>query len=125
MKELRAPQDLLPLSPLSLAILLAVADEARHGYAIAKELEQESGGRLIPGAGTLYAALQRMLDDELIDETRAAKRNDDARRRYYALTPFGRDVAYAELERLSHLMVQARDKKLRTGLSLAYIRSGR
>ena len=51
----RDPEQFLPLTPLSLAILLALADGARHGYAILRELEKQSDGRVVPGAGTLYA----------------------------------------------------------------------
>ena len=95
----------LPLTPLSLAVLLVLADEPRHGYAIIKALEAETEGRIVPGAGTLYAALQRMVDDGLITErSRALADGDDQRRRYYSLTAFGRDVARAELLRLARLM---------------------
>src|SRR5262245_52324208 len=95
-----SPLALLPLTPLSVAILLALVDEARHGYAIIKTLERETEGRIVPGAGTLYAALQRMVDDGLIVEmSGSGGEDDDQRRRYYELTPFGRDVARAELLR--------------------------
>jgi DNA-binding PadR family transcriptional regulator len=101
----RTPDDALPLSPLSLAILIVLAEGARHGYAIIKALEVETEGRIVPGAGTLYAALQRMTDDALIAETAGGGDTpDDARRRYYALTPFGRDVARAELRRLERML---------------------
>ena len=100
--ELRAAQ-LLPLTPLSLAVLLALAGESRHGYALLKEVERQSEGRLQPGTGTLYAALQRMIEEGVIEEVRRP-RGEDARRRYYALTSFGREVARAELRRLARLV---------------------
>ncbi len=56
----------LPLTPLSLTMLLGLADGARHGYAIMREVERQTEGRLSPGAGSLYAALQRLQDHGLI-----------------------------------------------------------
>lgn len=101
----RTAADLLPLTPLSIAILLVVVDEPRHGYGIIKALEQETDRRIVPGAGTLYAALQRMVDDGLIVESsKALGADEDQRRRYYAITAFGRDVARAELLRMARLM---------------------
>jgi DNA-binding PadR family transcriptional regulator len=100
--EARA-QSLLPLTPLSLAVLLALAGEARHGYALFKEIERQSDGRVQPGTGTLYAALQRMIEEGVIEEAKRP-RGEDARRRYYALTPLGREVARAELRRLARVV---------------------
>lgn len=111
------PTSFLPLTPLSLAVLLALADEDRHGYAILKEIEQESEGRIRPGTGTLYAALQRMVDEGLIEET-AAGAGEDARRRYYGMTQLGREVARAELRRLARLIELAGEKKLALRLRL-------
>ncbi len=106
-------EDMLPLTPLSFHILLALADDDRHGYGIIKEVRDRTNGEVNPGAGTLYAAVQRMLDDELIVETsdRPAA-GDDERRRYYRLTAFGRQVARAEALRLARVIRMASDKKL-------------
>jgi DNA-binding PadR family transcriptional regulator len=123
-KRSRQPEDLLPLTPLSIAILLAVADGPRHGYAIVKELERETEGRVVPGAGTLYAALQRMVDEGVIEETEGSDPNDDQRRRYYALTAFGRDVTRAELRRLERLIELAGAKRLVPALRVS-ARGGR
>jgi DNA-binding PadR family transcriptional regulator len=112
------PDALLPLTPLSLAILLGLAEEDRHGYALLKEIERESEGRIRPGTGTLYAALQRLSDEGLIEE-RSAPAGDDPRRRYYGITALGRDVARAELRRLRRLLERAAEKKLARGLGLA------
>jgi DNA-binding PadR family transcriptional regulator len=110
----------LPLTPLSLAVLLVLADEPRHGYAIIKALEAETEGRIVPGAGTLYAALQRMVDDGLITErSRSLADGDDQRRRYYSLTAFGRDVARAELLRLARLMSSGSARRLVPDLRLS------
>lgn len=96
-------QRMLPLTPLSLGVLLALAQGPRHGYALLKELDRQSGGRLNPGTGTLYAALQRMIDEGLLAEANRPT-GEDARRRYYEVTDLGRDVARAELVRLARLM---------------------
>ena len=113
MDEARDARELLPLTPLSLSILVSLLDGERHGYAIIKELERQTGGRLVPGAGSLYAALQRMLDEGLIEESEGgADATADARRRYYALTPFGREVARQEMLRLAELLRLASEKQL-------------
>ena len=112
---------LLPLTPLSTAILLGLAEGARHGYAIMKEVERQTDGRLAPGAGSLYAALQRLQDDGLIAEAPAGADPDtaDARRRYYALTAFGRQVARAELLRMARVIQLAHERRLAPELRLA------
>ena len=111
------PTALLPLTPLSFHILLALADQHRHGYAIIKDVEHRSEGILRPGTGTLYAAIQRLLDDGLIEESddRPDPPEDDARRRYYVLTGLGRRVAQAEARRMDHLVALAREARLLTG----------
>jgi DNA-binding PadR family transcriptional regulator len=107
------PEPFLPLTPLSLGILLALATEDRHGYAILKEIEQESGARLRPGTGTLYSALQRMTDEGLIEASSVQPEGSgDARRRYYSISPLGRDVAAAELNRLARLVELGVSKRL-------------
>jgi DNA-binding PadR family transcriptional regulator len=102
--------DLLPLPPVTLHILMALSDEDRHGYAIIQHVSERTGGAVRLGAGTLYRSVQRMLEQGLIDETdeRPDPEEDDERRRYYRITPFGRAVARAEAERLSGLVKLAR-----------------
>ena len=102
--------DLLPLPPVTLHILMALSDEDRHGYAIIQHVSERTGGAVRLGAGTLYRSVQRMLEQGLILETdeRPAPDEDDERRRYYRITPFGREVAGAEAERLSGLVKLAR-----------------
>lgn len=102
----------LPLTPLSHAILIALADGALHGYAIMKAVEVQSEGRIRTGTGTLYAALQRMEDDGLIRAAEAPGEAGDARRRYYALSELGRAVARAEAGRLSAVLRLAASKRL-------------
>ena len=104
------PDDLLPLPPATFHVLMAVADQDRHGYAIIQEVAARTGGEVKLSAGTLYRSVQRMLEQGLIEETseRPAPDDDDERRRYYRITPFGTAVAKAEARRLSDLVRLAR-----------------
>jgi DNA-binding PadR family transcriptional regulator len=105
--------DLLPLPPATFHILLALTDQDRHGYAIIQDVETRTRGELRLSAGTLYRSIARMVAQGLITEV--AKRRvvlDDARRRYYRLTPFGTACARAEMRRLSDLVRLARQRGL-------------
>ena len=108
--------DHLPLTPAVLHILLALADErnGKHGYAVAREVEESTDGKIRMGPGTLYGSIQRMLDAELIEERRGGGRatEEDERRRYYRLTSLGRRVLSLELERLTAVVAIARRKQL-------------
>jgi DNA-binding PadR family transcriptional regulator len=108
------PLSLLPLTPVVLHVLLALADEpqGKHGYAIAREVEEVTEGQVRMGAGTLYGSIQRMLDAALIEERRARSTPERDRRRYYRITPFGRRVLALELARLSEVVAIARRKQL-------------
>lgn len=111
------PRDIIdhvPLTNLSFHILIALGDGAAHGYAIGKEVERRSGGRLNPTTGSLYQALRRLHDDELIAEAQKPKNvtGTDNRRQYFRLTPFGKKVFAHEAQRLEDLLAVARDKKL-------------
>jgi DNA-binding PadR family transcriptional regulator len=101
---------LLPLPPATFHILMAVADEARHGYAIIQDIAARTNGDLRMSAGTLYRSIQRMLEQGLIVETndRPDPEEDDERRRYYQITSFGAAVARAEATRLAQLVRLAR-----------------
>jgi len=101
---------LLPLPPVTFHILIALADEDRHGYAIMQDVAQRTDGALKLGAGTLYRSVQRMLEQGLLSEvsTRPAPEMDDERRRYYRITAFGRAVARAETRRLAQMLKLAR-----------------
>jgi DNA-binding PadR family transcriptional regulator len=96
------PQALLPLPPVTFHILAALAEGAMHGYAIMQDVSARSGGELRIQAGTLYRSIQRMLEQGLVSESRTE--SDDERRRYYAITPFGRAVAQAETRRLQQMV---------------------
>lgn len=101
---------LLPLPESTFHILLAVADDDRHGYAIIQDVAVRTGGDLKLSAGTLYRSIARMMEQGLILETteRPVPQEDDERRRYYRITPFGRMVAQAEVRRLANLLKLAR-----------------
>ena len=98
------------LPPATFHILLALADEDRHGYAIIQDIAAQTGGQLKLSAGTLYRSIQRMLEQGLIVETRdrPAPEDDDERRRYYRITPDGAAAARAEARRLGQLVRIAR-----------------
>ena len=101
---------LLPLPQAVFQILVALADQDRHGYAIMQDVAARTDGALKLSPGTLYGSIKRMLDDGLIVEVNArpSPDDDDERRRYYRITPFGRDIAQAEADRLTVLLRQAR-----------------
>ncbi|MGA3188806.1 MAG: PadR family transcriptional regulator [Bryobacteraceae bacterium] len=104
------PDSLLPLPAATFHILMAVSADDRHGYAIIQDVAASTNGELKLSAGTLYRSIQRMLEQGLLLETRdrPAPEDDDERRRYYRITPFGRTVAKAEAQRLTQLVRLAR-----------------
>src|SRR5690348_2327504 len=106
----------MPLRPVEFHILLALAGDELHGYAIMQEVARLTEGDLRIEPGTLYRALHRMLHDGWVVESgrRPAADVDDERRRYYRLTPLGRKVATAEADRLSRLVAVARQHRLIT-----------
>jgi DNA-binding PadR family transcriptional regulator len=106
----QGPETLLPLPSVTFHILIALAANDRHGYAIIQDVAQRTGGKLKLGAGTLYRSLQRMLEQGLIVETgdRPDPESDDERRRYYRITPYGESVVRAEARRLTELVRFAR-----------------
>ena len=108
------PQTLLPLPASEFQILLALADEERHGYAIKREVESRTDGDVQLGPGTLYGSIKRMVAERLIEESgeRPDPDLDDERRRYYRITTLGRQVAAAEARRMERLVGIARAKRL-------------
>ena len=97
-----APDDLLPLAPAVFHILLCLGEGDRHGYAIKRDIHRRTQGRLSLGPAMLYGSIRKMLEQGLIQESdeRPDPHLDDQRRRYYRVTPFGREVARAEAGRL-------------------------
>jgi DNA-binding PadR family transcriptional regulator len=110
-------QAFLPLQPATFHILVALAADDLHGYAIIQDVAERTGGRIRLSAGTLYRSIQRMLEDGLIVEPRErpAPDEDDERRRYYRITPLGTAVAKAEASRLADLVKLARARGLAPG----------
>lgn len=107
------PEDFLPLTTPEYHVLLALGDDALHGYAMMQALEEKTGGRdaLLPG--TLYATLARMVERGLLEPLATPPDPDaDARRRYYRVTSFGRAVGRAESARLRRLLAVAEREQL-------------
>jgi DNA-binding PadR family transcriptional regulator len=103
---------LLPLTPTVFHVLVALASEPRHGYAVAREVEELTDGRITMGPGTLYGSLQRMTESGLIEE--ADNPGDGGlhadRRRYYRITPLGGAALRVESERLLRALAVARER---------------
>jgi DNA-binding PadR family transcriptional regulator len=110
----RDPRSLLPLTPAVFHVLLALASGDRHGYGIIQDVTAATGGAVTLRTGTLYTILKRLLDEHLILESdrRPGPDEDDERRRYYGLTPFGRRVAQAEAHRLDAVVGLARSRRM-------------
>jgi DNA-binding PadR family transcriptional regulator len=103
-----------PLTPAMFHVLLALAGDDLHGYAILKEVALRTAGEVQLSTGTLYGIIKRLLNDGLISELRVrpTAANDDERRRYYRLTPKGREVAATEAQRLVKVVELARSLRL-------------
>lgn len=103
----------LPLTPLTMAILLALAKEDQHGYALMQEVEAQTDGAIVAGTGSLYAALERLHDDGLIiDSPDRPAPGEDQRRRYFRITDTGRAAARAEAARMVRVLETARESRL-------------
>jgi DNA-binding PadR family transcriptional regulator len=105
-------QKLHPLPTAAFQIMLALADQDRHGYGIMRQVAEQTAGRMRLGPGTLYSSIQALLEEKLIEEVNA---REDERRRYYRLTATGRKLARSEAERLADLLRPARAKKILRG----------
>ncbi len=115
-KSTQFPAPSQALTPAVFHILLALADGDKHGYAIMKDVETQTAGGLTLGPGTLYGTIKRLLASGLILEVdeRPDPALDDARRRYYRLTPQGLAAVTRESQRLSQAVKAARRKNLST-----------
>src|SRR5258708_11827010 len=104
MPKSRSPRELLPVTPPVFHILLALADEERHGYGIMQDVARQTDDSLQLGPGTLYGCLKRMLAAKLVEESdeRPDPELDDQRRRYYRMTGLGHQVVRAEAQRLAN-----------------------
>ena len=108
------PQSLPPLTAPVFHILLALAEEERHGYGIMQDVAAQTNDKLILGPGTLYGCLKRMLAAGLVEESgeRPDPALDDERRRYYRMTALGHRAVRAEAERLANAVTTARARRL-------------
>ena len=112
MQDRDRPERFLPLKPLVLDILLALADGKRHGWSLVRDIQQRDGGeRILPG--NFYRTLRALRDDGLIEEADGdASEDPGERRQYFSLTALGTKVARAEARRLTALVVDPRTKRL-------------
>ena len=117
MTDPRNPSDFIPLRPVEFEILLVLSGGESHGYGIVKEAESRSPERGPMETGTLYRALRRLTEAGLVQpsDQRPVPDLDDERRRYFAITPFGKAVATAEARRLSAQVEAARARELLSG----------
>ena len=103
------------MRPIEFQILLSLAVGERHGYAILQDIQARPVGAAVE-TGTLYRALQRLVEQEMVRPTESrsasASGDDDERRRYYAITPAGRRAASAEARRMASLVDSARTARL-------------
>lgn len=109
-RSTRSPETFLPLTPVAFEILLALAEGERHGYDVMIEIERRSGGRISPNPGTLYRALDRLVQEGLLAS--AIRSADGESRRVFSLSALGRAVAAAEAARLSDQVLAARSLRL-------------
>jgi DNA-binding PadR family transcriptional regulator len=107
-------EEYLPLNHADFHILLALADDDRHGYAIMLHVEELTEGAVRLGPGTLYTSIKRLLASGLITETgdRPDEELDDQRRRYYRLSKLGGKVLSAETARMEKMLRHARSKRV-------------
>jgi DNA-binding PadR family transcriptional regulator len=107
-------QKLLPLTPTVFHLMLALADGEKHGYGMMRAVEVETQGQMQIRIGSLYGSVRRMMEAGLIQEApeRPDPALDDERRRYYGLTPFGRQVLAAEAVRIAQAMAVIQGKKI-------------
>jgi DNA-binding PadR family transcriptional regulator len=106
----KSPESFLPLTPVAFEILLALADGERHGYDVMLEIERRSAGTISPNPGTLYRALDRLVEEGLLAS--ALRSIEGESRRVFSLSPLGRAVAAAEAARLSDQVMAARSLRL-------------
>ena len=110
-------QRLNPLPSAAFHILLAVADQNLHGYAIMRRVEEQTQGRMRLGPGTLYSSIQVLLEEGFLEEVNGNTQDEPGheRRRYYHLTAAGRKCARTEASRLADLLRLARTKNILRG----------
>ena len=105
-KTTSGAKEFLPLKPVDLELLLALASDDRHGYGLAQEIAAHTNGLVVLDPGNLYRVIKRLLADGLVEEAppRGAGEEGEERRRYYRITPLGGRVLTAELDRLRSIV---------------------
>jgi DNA-binding PadR family transcriptional regulator len=108
------PDTQLPLKPVELLVLSMLSAGERHGYGIRQDIIDHTNGAIALEAGNLYRTIRRLEADAMVEEGghRAPSDTDDERRRYYRLTPFGKRVLAAELERLRALVRLGEERRI-------------
>jgi DNA-binding PadR family transcriptional regulator len=98
------PRNFLPLKPVDLELLLALADQDRHGYGLVQAISEHTDGLVVLDPGNLYRVVKRLLAEGLIAESDREAADAGERRKYYRITPLGGRVLTKELDRLRHLV---------------------
>lgn len=106
------PEALLPLRPVEALLLTMLAGGDRHGYGLRQDIVAHTGGRIVLEVGTLYRHLRRLEDERLLTEAPQPSGEDDDRRIYYRLTPFGKRVLAAEMARMRSLLRLAESRRV-------------
>ncbi len=109
-----ATESQVPMNPRDFLILFSLVDHESHGYGLVKEVERQSEGEVRLDPANLYRSLKRMIKQGLVEESdrRPAPDSHDERRRYYAITGFGRRVVTREAARIDKLAAAARARNL-------------
>jgi DNA-binding PadR family transcriptional regulator len=99
-----------PMTPAVIHVLLALVDGERHGYAILKDVQRDTGSQLRFGPGTIYGTLERLMESGWVEEVPAPAAETDTRRRYYRMTRAGREALKVEIDRLGALIAVGRER---------------
>lgn len=98
------PRHFLPLKPVDLELLLALAEQDLHGYGLVHAISEHTGSLVVLDPGNLYRVIKRLLADGLIAESGREATDAGERRKYYRITPLGGRVLAQELQRLRRLV---------------------
>lgn len=106
-----------PLPSAAFQILLSLADQELHGYAIMRQVAEQTTGRMRLGPATLYGSIQSLLDEGMVEQVEppANAETSDDRRRTYRITTAGRKAARVEAERMADVLRLARSKRILRG----------
>ena len=100
------------MTPAFFFLMLALTEGSRHGHAMARDVEERSGGSVTLGPGSLYWSLGRLADVGLIEEVDSPEGETDERRRFYGLTSSGREVLARETATLERIVDYARLRRI-------------